>query len=62
MTARELDGSNRKHELVRRELAEREELLGRVASTLTWRSRESVLRLRPVKVAWQWMRGRRADE
>ena len=57
-TARELEGSNRKLELVRRELAEREALLGRVASTLTWRLRESVLRLRPVKVAWQWMRGR----
>jgi hypothetical protein len=62
VTARELEGSNRRLELVRGELAEREALLGRVASTLTWRSRESVLRLRPVKVAWQWMRGRRADE
>jgi hypothetical protein len=62
VTARELDGSNRKLELARRELAEREALLGRVVSTLTWRSRESVLRLRPVMAAWQWMRGRRADD
>jgi hypothetical protein len=60
--ARELEGSNRKLERVSRELALREELLGRVASTLTWRLRESLLGLPPVEAAWRWLRGRREED